>query len=172
VSKGTIRSGTNYCVLKLLGTFVNISPLSFPCSKEDDRMAIRVIGDFTLFLYNERILGLAWPAKQTLKDDTMKEKQMSLEEGAGLIKNGHLLGLTIAVLDDAPMAFLRELVRRDVKDLRVATLSGGGLNADFLIGAGVVSKYETCHCSLGEYGQAPNFQKAIRSGAIKLEDNT
>jgi glutaconate CoA-transferase, subunit A len=70
------------------------------------------------------------------------------------------------------MGFLQELVRRGMKDLKVVTLPGGGMGIDFLIGAGATGEYETCFCSLGEYGQAPNFQRALRLHSIKIKDNT
>lgn len=101
----------------------------------------------------------------------MKEKIASLEEAARLVKDGYLLGLT-SYLENAPMAFLRELSRLGRRNLRVAALPGGGLNVDFLIGAGAVAEYETCYCSLGGYGQAPNFQRALRCGSLKMKDST
>ena len=88
------------------------------------------------------------------------------------MNNGSNLGLTATYLENAPMAFLRELVRRGIKNLNVVTLPGGGLCVDFLIGAGAVAEYETCFCSLGDYGEAPNFQRALRFHSIKLKDNT
>ena len=102
----------------------------------------------------------------------MKEKIFSLEEAASWVKDGSLLGFTTPDLACSPMAFLREIVRQGVKNLRVATLPAGGLNVDFLIGAGAVAEYETCACSLGEWGPAPNFQRALRSNSFKLKDNT
>lgn len=102
----------------------------------------------------------------------MNEKLVSLEEATEAVGTGSLLGLTGTTLDNAPMAFLRELVRRGAKNLRVATMTGGGLDVDLLIGAGSVAEYETCACSLGDYGQAPNFQRALRNGLIKLKDST
>ena len=102
----------------------------------------------------------------------MQEKLMPLEEAVTVVKDGSLVGLTTSTLDNAPMAFLRELLRRGTKSLRLVTLTGGGLNADLLIGAGVVAEYETCSCSLGTYGPAPNFQRALRSGLIKMKDST
>jgi len=102
----------------------------------------------------------------------MKKKITSLQEAAAAVRDGCLLGLTTSALDNAPMAFLREIIRQGVKNLRVATLPGGGLNVDMLIGAGVVAEYETCHCSLGPFGPAPNFQRAIRTRRLKIKDNT
>ena len=102
----------------------------------------------------------------------MHEKLMPLEEAVAVVRDGALVGLTTAIVDNAPMAFLREVIRRDAKQLRLVTLTGGGLNADLLIGAGVVAEYETCSCSLGAYGPAPSFQRALRAGLIKMKDST
>ena len=102
----------------------------------------------------------------------MQEKLMPLEEAVTVVRDGSLVGLTTSTLDNAPMAFLRELLRRGTKSLRLVTLTGGGLNADLLIGAGVVAEYETCSCALGTYGLAPNFQRALRAGLIKMKDST
>jgi glutaconate CoA-transferase subunit A len=102
----------------------------------------------------------------------MQEKLMPMEEAAAVVKDGFLVGLTTSTLDNSPMAFLRELIQRGTKQLRLVTLTGGGLNADLLIGAGVVAEYETCSCALGMYGPAPNFQRALRAGLIKMKDST
>jgi len=102
----------------------------------------------------------------------MREKVISLEEAAGWVKDGSLLGFTSQTLGNVPMAFVREVVRQRKKGLRVATLPGGGFNIDLLIGAKAVGEYETSHCSLGEYGPAPNFQRALRLKAVKLKDST
>ena len=103
---------------------------------------------------------------------TMNEKLSSLETAASSVKTGDLIGLTTSTTDNTPMAFLREGIRRGVKQLRLVTLTGGGLNADLMIGAGVVAEYETCSCVLGSYGPAPNFQRALRAGLIKMKDTT
>ncbi len=102
----------------------------------------------------------------------MRDKLLSLREAARVVKNGFTFGLTATYLESAPMAFLREIVRLGIKDLSVVTLPGGGFCIDFLIGAGAVAEYETSYCSLGDYGQAPNFQRAIRHRSIKMKDST
>jgi acyl CoA:acetate/3-ketoacid CoA transferase alpha subunit len=102
----------------------------------------------------------------------METKLATMEEAAGAVEDGMLLGMTTSILANAPMAFLRDIIRRGVKGIRVATVTGGGLNIDLLIGAGIVEEYETCYCSLGDLGPAPNFQRAIRARRLKLKDNT
>ena len=102
----------------------------------------------------------------------MREKLMSLKEAAGVVNDGALIGLTTSTTDNAPMAFLRALLRRGAKNLRLVTLTGGGLNAHLMIGAGALAEYETCSCVLGSYGAAPNFQRVLRTGLIKMKDTT
>jgi glutaconate CoA-transferase, subunit A len=99
-------------------------------------------------------------------------KIATLEESAGDVKDGMLLGMTTSILENAPMAFLREIIRRGVRGFKVATLTGGGLNIDLLIGAGIVAEYETCYCTLGDPGPAPNFQRAVKARRLTLNDNT
>jgi glutaconate CoA-transferase, subunit A len=102
----------------------------------------------------------------------MREKLTSLEEATAVVRNSALIGLTTSTVDNTPMAFLRELIRRGAQQLRLVTLTGGGLNADLMIGAGTLAEYETCSCGLGPYGAAPNFQRALRTGLIKMKDTT
>ena len=72
----------------------------------------------------------------------------------------------------AAMAATRELLRRRVRHLHLVCVPVGGMQADLLIGAGCVSTLETSAVSLGEYGPAPRFSDAARSGKIKLLDST
>lgn len=102
----------------------------------------------------------------------MRNKLKPLDQAAAIVKNGMLLGLTTCTTDNAPMAFLREVIRQGAKQIRLVTLTGGGLNADLMIGAGAVAEYETCSCVLGTYGAAPNFQRALRAGLMKMKDTT
>ena len=75
----------------------------------------------------------------------MKEKVLPLDKAVEKLKDGALIGLTDPSLSNAPMAFLRAVVRKGIKNLRVVTVTGGGFNIDFLIGAGVVEEYETSY---------------------------
>ncbi|MDH4146369.1 MAG: CoA transferase subunit A [Acidimicrobiia bacterium] len=70
-------------------------------------------------------------------------------------------GMTIALGDPAPMAVVRQIVRRGVRDLRVV---GSGLALDLLIGAGCVR--ETVAYYAG--AQAPNFRRAVEAGTVHV----
>jgi glutaconate CoA-transferase subunit A len=72
----------------------------------------------------------------------------------------------------APMAAVRALIRRGVRDLHLITVPTSGLATDLLIGAGTVASIETSGVSLGEFGGAPRFNAAVRQGAITLRDAT
>jgi glutaconate CoA-transferase subunit A len=84
-------------------------------------------------------------------------------------------GAVIAAMKDtsgAPMALARALVRKGVRDLHLVNMPTGGLFADVLIGAGCVATVEGGGVSLGEYGQAPCFVRAVKSGAVRPLDTT
>ena len=57
----------------------------------------------------------------------MREKLESMQAAAARVKSGTSLAMS-ANLERPPMAFLRELVRRKVRDLRVIGVVGGDLN--------------------------------------------
>jgi acyl CoA:acetate/3-ketoacid CoA transferase alpha subunit len=102
----------------------------------------------------------------------MQNKVKSLQEAAACVKDGARVVMS-ANLHRSPMAFLRELVRRKVRDLRVIGVVGGELNIDFLVGAGAVSVVDTCSVTLGEFARTgPNFARHVVAGRVRALDNT
>ena len=102
----------------------------------------------------------------------MPGKLKSLQEAAACVKDGARLVMS-ANLHRPPMAFLRELVRRKVRDLRVIGVVGGDLNIDFLVGAGAVSVVDTCSVTMGEFARTgPNFSRYVLSSRVRALDNT
>ena len=95
----------------------------------------------------------------------------SVSELVAAIPSGAKLAIPKEV-SGAAMAATRELLRRGVRDLHLVCVPIGGLQADLLIGAGCVATLETSAVSLGEFGPAPRFIDAVRSGKIKLLDST
>lgn len=84
-------------------------------------------------------------------------------------------GALLAVPKDSSgvaMAATRELLRGGVRDLHLACVPTGGLQAELLIGAGAVRVLETSAVTLGEMGAAPRFVEAIRDGSIRMLDST
>lgn len=94
-------------------------------------------------------------------------------ENADALVAGVPDGAKIAIFKDhVPMDAVRALVRRGVRDLHVVTVPTAGLAVDMLIGAGCVSVVETSGVTMGEYGQAPNFVRAVKAGTVRPIDAT
>ena len=94
-----------------------------------------------------------------------------LESLAARVPDGALLALA-PEYSWVPMALIRALIRRRVKDLHLLTVPIGGLAADLLIGAGAVKTLESAAVSLGEAGPAPRFSEAVEGGALDMRDST
>jgi acyl CoA:acetate/3-ketoacid CoA transferase alpha subunit len=102
----------------------------------------------------------------------MQTKVKSLAEAAACVKDGARIVMS-ANLHRPPMAFLRELVKRRVRDLRVIGVVGGEINIDFLVGAGAVGVVDTCSVTLGEFARTgPNFARYVQAGRVRALDNT
>jgi len=91
-----------------------------------------------------------------------RERILDEAEAAGWVKDG----MTIAVGAPAPMALLRQLIRRGVKDL---TVVDNGLSLDMLIAAGCVRKVVSYYAG-GGFGVpvAPSFRRAAENGEIEV----
>jgi glutaconate CoA-transferase subunit A len=70
------------------------------------------------------------------------------------------------------MAAVRALIKRGVRDLHLIGVPSVGFQGDMLIGAGCVATLETAAVTIGEYGLAPCFTRAIKAGTIKMIDGT
>lgn len=84
-------------------------------------------------------------------------------------------GAQLAVPPDysgCAMAAVRALIRRGVKALHLVGVPQVGFQGDMLIGAGCVATLETAALTLGEYGPAPRFVSAVKSGHLRLKDST
>jgi glutaconate CoA-transferase subunit A len=95
----------------------------------------------------------------------------SLPELADDVADGARLGVP-ADYAGVAMAATRELIRREARDLRLYCLPQGGLAVDMLVGAGCVAEIETAAVSLGEYGPAPCFTRAVEAGRLAVKDST
>lgn len=97
-----------------------------------------------------------------------KSKVTTLQEAVSLIKDGMVLGLSGAPASDAPNAFIRELIRRGVKNLTIVPLNGTGYQTDMLLGAGCVKTLYTSYVGLDYIGTAPNYRRLAESGKLDI----
>ena len=95
----------------------------------------------------------------------------SLDQAIAPITDGCVLAVPRDVSGVA-MAATRAPARRGVKRLHLVCLPTSSLQADLLIGAGCVETLETSAVSLGEFGPAPRFTAAVKSGHIRIKDAT
>lgn len=96
--------------------------------------------------------------------DTLDEALAPITDGCVLLIPRETAGVA--------MAATRALIRRGAKRLELVTLPTATLQADMLIGAGCVASIETSAVSLGEFGPAPRFSDAAKSGSIRIKDAT
>jgi glutaconate CoA-transferase subunit A len=95
---------------------------------------------------------------------SLTELANQIPDGAKLVVPKDSSGVSVA----ATFA----LIARGIKNLHVVCLPVSGLQTDMLIGAGCVDTLETSAVTLGEYGAAPRFTDAAKTGSLKLIDGT
>jgi len=101
----------------------------------------------------------------------MSVERLSVEDLAGRIPDGALLGLP-PDYSGCAMAAVRAVIRRGAKGLQLVAAPQMGFQADMLIGAGCAAGVEAAAVTLGEYGLAPRFTAAVKSGSIAIKDST
>jgi len=101
----------------------------------------------------------------------MAEIIRSLEAAIAVIEDG----MSVVVPPDyggVAMEATRALIRRGAKRLHLVTLPASSLQADLMIGAGILASIETSAVSMGELGPAPRFSAAITAGTLAFKDAT
>jgi glutaconate CoA-transferase subunit A len=94
-------------------------------------------------------------------------KIVDLETALSAVKDGMTLGIGGWIFHGQPMALVRGLIRRGVRDLTLIP-SPGSVAPDMLIGAGCVKTTGCVFISFEHLGLAPNFRRAAQSGAVKV----
>jgi glutaconate CoA-transferase subunit A len=96
-------------------------------------------------------------------------KLIGLDEAVALIPDGSLLGLGGLMTSGAPMSLCRRLVQAGASGLELV-VPMGGMNVDWLIAAGCVSRVLTAIVSFEGFGLAPAFRRAGERGEVVIED--
>lgn len=98
-------------------------------------------------------------------------KLIKLEDAVKQIENGMTLGIGGNVLHRTPMAFVRELVRQQKKNLRIVKTAGGH-DVDLLCAGGCVATVDAGFVSYETmYGLAPYYRKAVQEGIVKANEH-
>ncbi|WP_084421492.1 CoA transferase subunit A [Henriciella litoralis] len=94
------------------------------------------------------------------------DKTASLAELAGEVRNGMTLGIAGWGARRKPMAFIRELLKTDVKDLTV--VSYGGADVGMLASAGKIRKLIFAFVSLDAIPLEAHFRRARQAGEFEV----
>jgi glutaconate CoA-transferase subunit A len=96
--------------------------------------------------------------------DTIDALVAQIPDGAKLVVPPDYSGVAVAAT--------RALIARGVRDLHIVASPSSGIQADMLIAAGCVATVEAAAITLGEFGNAPAFNRAVREGTIRMLDAT
>jgi len=97
------------------------------------------------------------------------ERVADLAEAAALLHDGMAVGLSGFSYQSPPMAIVRELIRRGVKDLTVVSGPTSGLETDLMIGAGCVKRVVTAGVAFERVAAiAPAFRRAAERGDLSV----
>jgi glutaconate CoA-transferase subunit A len=95
------------------------------------------------------------------------DKVISLAEAAALVRSGDTLALGGMTLYRRPVAFVRELLRTDARDLTLLCFTAS-YESDLLVGAGRVKAVRTCYFGLEAFGLAPMFTRRATQGEVRV----
>ena len=95
-------------------------------------------------------------------------KVVEIGQAAEHVKDGMTVSISGAHSHEAPAAFVRELIRKGVRDLSVVPSNAAGYHVDILIGAGCVGKLYNSYCGLDYLGAAPNFRRKAEAGSLNV----
>ena len=97
------------------------------------------------------------------------ERVLSLAEAAALVRDGMVVGLSGFSYQGPPMAIVREIIRRRLKDLTIVSGPTSGLETDLLIGAGCVRRVVTAGVAFERVAAiAPAFRRAAETGGLDV----
>ncbi len=98
----------------------------------------------------------------------MPARFLEANEAVALIEPGSTLGVGGMQLAAAPMALVREMVRRRIPIARLVTSPSASLQADLPIAAGLVTEIVSPYVGFEHLGLAPAFRRAAETGALRI----
>ncbi|MFQ5554789.1 MAG: CoA transferase subunit A [Acidimicrobiia bacterium] len=85
-----------------------------------------------------------------------------------LVPEGATIGVAGMHMEAAPMALVREIARAGIRVRRLVTSPSSSLQADLLIGAGLVDEIVSPYVGFEHLGLAPGFRRAVESGELRV----
>jgi glutaconate CoA-transferase subunit A len=98
-----------------------------------------------------------------------KSLVIDLDTAAATVRDGMTIAVGGFINSSHPMALVRQIIRRGVKNLTVVGAASGGLDLDLLIAAGCVKKLVTTYMGGEHYCPvAPFFRVAAQRGELEI----
>lgn len=98
-----------------------------------------------------------------------KSLVIDLDDAAATVRDGMTIAIGGFINSSHPMALVRQIIRRRVKNLMVVGAASGGLDLDLLIAAGCVKKLITTYMGGEHYCPvAPFFRVAAQRGELEI----
>jgi len=102
---------------------------------------------------------------------TQADKRCDLPSLVAHVREGDCVAIGGGLSWREPMAALRELVRQQIKGLKLVG-SAHGIDVDLLCGAGAVAVSAESYVGFEQdFGMAPNYRRACESGAVEVRDS-
>lgn len=96
-------------------------------------------------------------------------KVCNITQAADLVADGDVVALQNMATQLAPMALVRELIRRERRELTIVCLVGG-IGVDWLAAAGVLNGLIGAAVSMEQFGLCQQYRKAVESGKVKVQE--
>lgn len=94
---------------------------------------------------------------------------ISIKEAIKKVKDDSTLGLSGFSYMNPPMALVREIIKKDIKNLKLVSGPTSGIETDILIGAGCVKEVITACVAFEKIaGVAPNFKRFVEQEKVKV----
>jgi glutaconate CoA-transferase, subunit A len=98
-------------------------------------------------------------------------KCRALDDLAALVRDGAIVAVGGGLSSREPMALLRAILRRGTRGLTVVG-SAHGIDIDLLTAGGTISRSSESYVGFEQdFGMAPNYRRALESGAVKTDDS-
>jgi glutaconate CoA-transferase, subunit A len=102
---------------------------------------------------------------------TDPDKRTTLDDLASHVRDGAVVAVGGGLSSREPMALLRAILRRGVKGLTVVG-SAHGIDIDLLSAGGALARSSESYVGFEQdFGLAPNYRRALESGAIQIDDS-
>jgi len=97
-----------------------------------------------------------------------KSKLISLSQAADLVRDGQTVLIGGFIYHNKPMALIRQLIRKGLRDLTLVGCLHGSIDVDLLIGIGAIKKLMVPYLGFEHLGLAPCYRRFSEAGKLEI----